>query len=41
MKDETLLIPVHHQVRPWAMKAGVTATYHSNDQHRVYLTSVR
>jgi peptide/nickel transport system substrate-binding protein len=41
VKDETLLIPVHHQVRPWAMKAGVTATYHSNDQHRVYLTSVR
>jgi peptide/nickel transport system substrate-binding protein len=41
VKDEALLIPVHHQVRPWAMKAGVTATYHSNDAHRVYLTSVR
>jgi peptide/nickel transport system substrate-binding protein len=41
VKDETLLIPVHHPVRPWAMRAGVTPTYHSNDQHRVYLTSVR
>jgi peptide/nickel transport system substrate-binding protein len=41
VKDEALLIPIHHQVRPWAMKAGVTATYHSNDAHRVYLTSVR
>jgi peptide/nickel transport system substrate-binding protein len=41
VKDEVLLIPIHHQVRPWAMKAGVTATYHSNDAHRVYLTSVR
>jgi len=41
VKDEVLLIPVHHQVRPWAMKAGVTATHHSNDAHRVYLTSVR
>ena len=41
VKDEVLLIPIHHQVRPWAMKANVTATYHSNDAHRVYLTSVR
>jgi len=41
VKDEVLLIPIHHQVRPWAMKAGVTATYHSNDAHRAYLTSVR
>jgi len=30
-RDEFLFIPIHHQVRPWAMKAGVTIPHSAND----------
>ena len=41
IKDETLLIPLHHQVRPWAMKAGVTTVHRSDDRPEARFTSVR
>jgi peptide/nickel transport system substrate-binding protein len=40
-KDEVLLIPLHHQLRPWAMKAGVTTVHRSDDRPEARFTSVR
>ena len=40
-RDEVLLIPLHHQMRPWAMKAGVTTIHRSDDRPEVRFTSVR
>ena len=41
IKDETLLIPLHHQVRPWVMKAGVSTLHRSDDRPEARFTSVR
>lgn len=30
-RDEVLFIPLHHQVRPWAMRAGVSLPHSAND----------
>ncbi len=40
-KDEVLVIPIHHQVRPWAMKAGVTTLHRSDDRPEARFTSVK
>ena len=40
-RDEALLIPLHHQMRPWAMKAGVATVHRSDDRPEVRFTSVR
>jgi peptide/nickel transport system substrate-binding protein len=41
IKDEVLLIPLHHQIRPWAMKSGVTTVHKSDDRPEARFTSVR
>ncbi len=41
IKDEVLLIPLHHQMRPWAMKAGVTTVHRSDDRPEARFTSIR
>ena len=41
IRDETLLIPLHHQIRPWAMKAGVSTVHRSDDRPEARFTSVR
>jgi len=41
IKDEVLLIPLHHQMRPWAMKAGVTTLHRSDDRPEARFTSVK
>jgi peptide/nickel transport system substrate-binding protein len=41
IKDEVLLIPLHHQIRPWAMKPSVTTVYRSNDNPHMRFTSVK
>lgn len=41
IKDEVLLIPLHHQMRPWAMKASVTTVHRSDDRPEARFTSVR
>src|SRR5690606_40487251 len=41
IKDEVLLIPIHHQMRPWAMKANVTTVHRSDDRPEGRFTSVR
>jgi len=40
-RDEVLTIPLHHQVRPWAMKAGVSTVHRSDDRPEARFTSVR
>jgi len=40
-RDEMLVIPLHHQVRPWAMKAGVTTIHRSDDRPEARFTSIR
>lgn len=41
IKDEVLLIPLHHQMRPWAMKANVTTLHRSDDRPEARFTSVK
>ena len=41
VRDETLLIPLHHQIRPWVMKSGVTTVHRSDDRPEARFTSVR
>ena len=41
IKDEVLLIPLHHQMRPWAMKAGVSTVHRSDDRPEARFTSVK
>ena len=40
-RDEQLLLPLHHQIRPWAMKAGVTTIHRSDDRPEARFTSVK
>jgi peptide/nickel transport system substrate-binding protein len=40
-RDEVLLIPLHHQMRPWAMKANVTTLHRSDDRPEARFTSIR
>ncbi|RVU45448.1 ABC transporter substrate-binding protein [Rubrivivax rivuli] len=41
IKDEALVIPLHHQVRPWAMKTNVTTLHRSNDNPHMRFTTVK
>jgi peptide/nickel transport system substrate-binding protein len=41
VRDETLLIPLHHQIRPWVMKAGVTTVHRSDDRPEARFTSMK
>jgi peptide/nickel transport system substrate-binding protein len=40
-RDEVLTIPLHHQVRPWAMKQSVTTSHRSDDRPEARFTSLR
>lgn len=40
-RDEHLFVPLHHQMRPWAMKAGVTTVHRSDDRPEARFTSVK
>jgi peptide/nickel transport system substrate-binding protein len=40
-KDEMLTIPIHHQMRPWAMKQSVSTIHRSDDRPEARFTSVR
>ena len=41
IKDEVLLIPIHHQMRPWAMKAGVSTVHRSDDRPESRFATVK
>lgn len=40
-RDEVLVIPIHHQVRPWVMKSGVTTVHRADDRPEVRFTTMR
>ena len=40
-RDEYLYVPLHHQMRPWAMKPGVTTVHRSDDRPEARYTSVK
>ena len=40
-RDELLVIPLHHQIRPWAMKTGVTTVHRSDDRPEARFTSMK
>jgi peptide/nickel transport system substrate-binding protein len=40
-RDEMLTIPIHHQMRPWAMKAGVTTIHRSDDRPEARFTTIK
>ncbi len=40
-RDEVLVIPLHHQMRPWAMKQGMTTVHRSDDRPEARFTSVK
>jgi peptide/nickel transport system substrate-binding protein len=39
-RDEVYYIPLHHQLRPWAMKRTVTAVHSADDRHQARFTRV-
>jgi peptide/nickel transport system substrate-binding protein len=39
-RDEVLNIPLHHQLRPWAMKKGVSTMHRADDRPEARFTSV-
>ena len=39
-RDEVHSIPLHHQLRPWAMKKGVTTIHRADDRPETRFTSV-
>jgi peptide/nickel transport system substrate-binding protein len=41
IRDEALFIPIHHQIRPWAMKPGVDTLHRSNDYFEARYTTVK
>ncbi len=40
-RDEFLVVPLHHQMRPWAMKKEVTTVHRSDDRPEARFTSVK
>ncbi len=40
-RDEVLLIPLHHQMRPWVMRANVNTVHRSDDRPEARFTSMR
>ncbi|MFN5047460.1 ABC transporter substrate-binding protein [Roseateles sp.] len=41
IRDEHFFIPVHHQVRPWAMKKNVSTVHRSDDRPEARFTNVK
>jgi peptide/nickel transport system substrate-binding protein len=40
IKDEVLLIPIHHQMRPWAMKKNIQTVHRSDDRPEARFTRI-
>ncbi|WP_422013203.1 ABC transporter substrate-binding protein [Roseateles sp.] len=41
IRDESLFIPIHHQIRPWAMKPNVDTIHRSNDYFEARYTTLK
>jgi peptide/nickel transport system substrate-binding protein len=39
-RDQVLTLPIHHQMRPWAMKKSVTMVHNSNDAPKMFYVTV-
>jgi peptide/nickel transport system substrate-binding protein len=39
-RDQVLTLPIHHQMRPWAMKKNVTMVHNSNDAPKMMYVTV-
>ena len=39
-RDQVLTLPIHHQMRPWAMKKNVTMVHNSNDAPKMMYVAV-
>ena len=40
-RDEYLYVPLHHQLRPWAMKSGVSTLHRADDRPAARFTSMK
>jgi len=40
-RDQAYYVPLHHQLRPWAMKKGVSPNYDILDRHHARFTTVK
>ena len=40
-RDQFLFIPLHHQVRPWAMRANLQTLHRSNDRPEARFTTIK
>ena len=40
-RDEYLYVPLHHQLRPWAMKTSVTTLHRADDRPAARFTSIK
>ena len=40
-RDQALVIPLHHQMRPWAMKKNVSIAHNSNDAPKMYYAVIK
>ena len=40
-RDEYLFVPLHHQLRPWAMKQNITTVHRSDDRPAMRFTNLR
>jgi len=40
-RDEYLFVPLHHQIRPWAMIQGVSTVHRSDDRPEARFTSMK
>jgi len=41
VRDEFLFIPIHHQVRPWAMRSNVDTPHRADDRPEPRWTTIR
>ena len=40
-RDQHYYVPLHHQMRPWAMKKGVSITYSPDDRPQARFATVK
>jgi peptide/nickel transport system substrate-binding protein len=40
-RDEYLFVPLHHQIRPWAMKTNVTTLHRADDRPAARFTNIK
>jgi len=41
VKNEYYVIPLHHQIRPWAMRKGIDTVHRADDRPMLHLTTIK